>query len=173
MGLDTSIYLCLKEKNKDYNNPICRVGIAYWRKYYGLTNTLYYIARQEENWLNPDFESSCDYETTCRPRVLTDWIEEITKLLRDPLADEWGNSIWGYVDSRSYTARQLDGILRAETIVSRIISEYSLELYSEMFDDETKTWLLKRENPFTDALIDEITSNPDAYEWYVEFENSY
>lgn len=170
MGLDTSIILGLKEKGSA--NPICAVSVAYWRKYYGLTNTLFHIARQEENWLRPELEQDCDYMTTCRPRVLSDWIEEITNLLRDPEADEWYNSIWGSVHARGYTARQLEGILKAESIVNKI-NEYSLEVYKELYDEETHEWLLKRENPFTDELVEKIVTNPEAYEWYVEFENSY
>ena len=170
MGLDTSIILCLKEKNSP--TPICAVSVAYWRKYYSLTRTLLYIARQEENWLRPEMEQDCDYMTTCRPLVLSDWIEAITNLLRDSEADEWYNSIWGAVDARGYTARQLEGVLKAESVVKGI-NEYSLEIYKELYDEETREWLLKRENPLTDELIAKIIANPEAYEWYVEFENSY
>lgn len=183
MGLDTSIILGLRKKSMA--TPFVEVFIAYWRKYYGLTRTLLFTAREEDKWRaqedtficgrNPWEEETCsDYLTTCNSSVLTSWIEEITTLLRDKEADEWSDSIWEDVRARGYTARQLENILIAESICSMSINEYALELYKELYDEETREWFPRgRKELFEETTIKEILEHPDDYVWDVIFENSY
>lgn len=172
MGLDTTITLSLR--NKKTEEEVASVEVAYWRKYWGLTLTLLHIAREEPNWWNErkDRESEDDFLTTCNPCVLTDWIEKITELLKNPEANEWSDSLWGSVCARGYTARQLEDILIAESIINSM-NAYSLELCSDLFEKSTDAYF-KRINPFKDEkLINEVENNPRDFEWLVELENSY
>lgn len=179
MGLDTSIDLGIRNKK---TGEIVSAGVAYWRKYYGLTRTLLDIARRTEHWkayngeeLNAVYESETtqDFETTCRPSVLNAWIKEITELFLDPDASEWMDCLWDSVHARGYTARQLEGLLVAESIVRYEFSEYTLEKFQELYDAETNEWHYNRDNPITDKFIAEVLKNPNDYEWIVYFENSY
>ena len=181
MGLDLSIYMkVIRKRDKE---EMFKTEIAYWRKAYGIRNELYYIARNEEYWVNPDEEQGQDYLTTFNSDGLRAMIETISDELSDFDSDCWTSSIWSKIETISITLEQLKTMCAAlmyiETgyIDEDAIREFCPTITFPIFDmseEEVNHILSDNDEKYeTFRLFYKFYQNPEDYDFVFILENSY
>lgn len=155
MGLDYSVYLCIRDKETKLSK--WNIEIAYWRKAYGIKDVLQDIARKPLYMIS----YTDDYFTVCNTSVLREVIKEFISSLSDINNDMWVNSIWTPVETRDQTIKNIGTIYAA---ISWIDNSDDFEAFELMFyssaDKDT-------------SILESYIKDKDKYEIVIAFENSY
>ena len=153
MGLDFSIDLHIKNKKTGDKREI---ELAYWRKAYGLRDTMMDIASR--NYIRADD----DYLIECPTVILESLFEDFGKIFFCHQANEWTDSIWGAARTRAMTLKEFEKLAVVDSLYNDDIID------PEEACDDAANVLGEDYDIFYDTI-----EHPEDYEVTIVFYNSY
>lgn len=158
MGLDYYIDLIILEKETKAH--VASVELAYWRKCYSLRDVIHDDFARDNDYI---IETDSDTYVKCEVGVLAPLVDELTELVRRVNDHAWSDSVWNSPTSvRIQTAKQLGKLIAAqEWFLNKKATPdniaYDVGPYLEIDED----------------IVYDVCTNPDKYEVFIEFINSY
>jgi hypothetical protein len=170
MGLDYSIGVRITNGRAEQE-----FEIAYWRKFYALRTETMNIARRH-GVIKADEDFFLETDISVLPEIINYLLEEC----KDRTSEIFSNSIWGSVDGRCITLRQLESLSNWDNLFARfpeLLEEESPEIRGARIIDELydaveritahEEFTLSRDEFFT------ILTHLDQWKFTICFYNSY